>query len=119
MVAFVMLLMGLVLMPATSGLAEEAARQSFMLGRNQIYQTRYYVFDSGEPGPVVVLEAGVHGDEVAGVYALEEILPKIKVYSGKLIILPRMNPPALQINRRYYNTDMNRVFPGLPSGSPY
>ena len=72
-----------------------------------------------EPGPVVLLEAGVHGDEVAGVYALEEILPKIKVYSGKLIILPRMNPPALQINRRYYNMDMNRIFPGLPNAYPY
>jgi hypothetical protein len=119
MVAFVMLLIGLVLMPVNRGFAEEADRQSFMLGRNQFYQTRYYVFDSGEPGPVVALQAGVHGDEAAGVYALEEILPKIKVYSGKLIILPRMNPPALQINRRYYNTDMNRVFPGLSAGSPY
>ena len=68
---------------------------------------------------MVLLEAGVHGDEVAGVYALEEILPKIKVYSGKLIILPRMNPPALQISRRYFNMDMNRIFPGLPSAYPY
>ena len=108
-----------ILMPARPGLAEEADRQTFILGRNKFYQTRYYVFDSHEPGPVVLLEAGVHGDEIAGVYALEEILPRIKVYSGKLIILPRMNPPAIQINRRYFNLDMNRIFPGLPSADRY
>jgi hypothetical protein len=84
---FVLLIFS-VLMPAIPGLAAEADRQTFLIGLNQIYQTRYYVFDSHEPGPVVVLEAGVHGDEVAGVYALEEIVPKIKVYSGKLVILP-------------------------------
>ena len=106
-------------MPTKQGLSEEAVRQTLIIGRNQFYQTRYYIFDSKEPGPVVLLEAGVHGDEVAGVYALEEILPKIKVYSGKLIILPRMNPPALQISRRYFNMDMNRIFPGLPSAYPY
>jgi uncharacterized protein len=119
MVALLMLCFGLTLMPAAPGRAGEAERQSGILGRNQFYQTRYHVFDSGEPGPVVMLEAGVHGDEVAGVYALDEIIPKIKVYSGKLLILPRMNPPALRINRRYYNTDMNRVFPGLQAGPTY
>jgi uncharacterized protein len=30
-----------------------------------------------------------------------------------------MNPPALQICRRYYNMDMNRIFPGLPNAYPY
>ena len=115
----ILLLISSVLVPLQPGFAAEAARQTYILGRNQFYQTRYHVFDSGTPGPVVALEAGVHGDEIAGVYALEEIVPKIKVYSGKLIILPRMNPPALRMNRRYFSTDMNRVFPGRPSGNPY
>jgi uncharacterized protein len=104
---------------AGESLAAPATRQTFVIGRNQIYQTSYYIFDSGEPGPTVLLEAGIHGDEVAGVFALEQLLPKIKVYSGKLILLPRMNPPALQISRRYYNVDMNCVFPGLAAADPY
>jgi uncharacterized protein len=108
-----------ILMPGKPGRAGEADRQTSIIGRNQFYQTRYYVFDSQEPGPVVLLEAGVHGDEIAGVYALEELLPRIKIYSGKLIVLPRMNPPAIQINRRYFNTDMNRIFPGRPSANLY
>jgi hypothetical protein len=114
-----LLLGGAALLPAGDSAAVEATRQTFMLGRNQFYQTRYHVYDSGQPGPVVLVGAGIHGDEPAGVYALEEIVPKIKVYSGKLILLPRMNPPAFEISRRYYNLDFNRVFPGLPVPAPY
>ena len=83
------------LIPAGVSLAA-AARETFIIGRNQMYQTPYYVFDSGVPGPKVLVEAGIHGDEVAGIYALEQILPRIKVHSGTLIILPRMNPPAIR-----------------------
>jgi hypothetical protein len=114
-----LLLSGAHLIPVGESAAADATRQTFTIGRNQVYQTRYYVFDSGEPGPVVLVEAGIHGDEVAGVYALEEIVPRIRVTSGKLILFPRMNPPALGINRRYYNVDMNRVFPGLPAADQY
>lgn len=106
------------LIPAGVSLAA-AARETFIIGRNQMYQTPYYVFDSGVPGPKVLVEAGIHGDEVAGIYALEQILPRIKVHSGTLIILPRMNPPAIQISRRSYNLDLNRVFPGVPIPQPY
>jgi hypothetical protein len=114
-----MLLSCWTLMAAGEIKAAEASRQTFLLGRNQVYQTRYYVFDSGEPGPKVLLHAGIHGDEVAGVYALEQIAPRIKVHSGTLVIVPRANPPAIQINRRYYHMDLNRVFPGLPIPHPY
>jgi uncharacterized protein len=114
-----LLLLGAALGPAGAGAAAEAGRQTVIIGRNQVYQTRYYVFDSGVPGPVVLVEAGIHGDEVAGVYALEEMVPRIRVSTGKLILFPRMNPPALEINRRYYNVDLNRVFPGLPAGPLY
>jgi hypothetical protein len=112
-------LIGFLLSTTGYGEAGEAVRQTFILGRNQVYQTRYHVFASDEPGPVVLLGAGIHGDEVAGVFALEEIALRIKVASGKLMVLPRMNPPALALNRRYYHLDMNRVFPGLPVAEPY
>jgi hypothetical protein len=110
---------GAAFLPSKESGAAEAARKIFLLGRNQVYQTCYYVFDSGVPGPKVLLGAGIHGDEVAGIFALEEIVPRIRVHSGTLIILPRMNIPAIQIQRRRYNIDLNRVFPGLPTPAPY
>jgi uncharacterized protein len=113
------LLFGSFLIPTGDNFAAAADRQTFILGRNQVYQTRYHVFDSGAPGPKVLLQSGIHGDEVAGIFALEQILPGIKVHTGKLIILPRMNPPAILLGRRYFNLDLNRVFPGLPMPQPY
>jgi hypothetical protein len=110
----------LVGMAAPGGADEGSAlRQRGLIGRLQVYQTPYYTFDSGQPGPRVLVQAGIHGDEVAGVYALDQLLPRLQVRSGLLIILPRMNPPALMINRRFFHLDLNRVFPGLPVAEPY
>ena len=33
-----------------------------------------HVFDAPESGPTALIQAGIHGDEVAGVHALEELL---------------------------------------------
>ena len=33
-----------------------------------------YVFDAPQPGPTALMQAGIHGDEVAGVHALQELL---------------------------------------------
>ena len=33
-----------------------------------------HVFDADEPGPVSLIQAGIHGDEIAGVHALQELL---------------------------------------------
>ena len=35
---------------------------------------RVHVLDAPQPGPTVLVQAGIHGDEVAGVHALEELL---------------------------------------------
>jgi len=118
----VFLLFGLLVSLLTApGLAAESAamRQRGLIGRNQFYQTPYYIFDTGKPGPRVLVQAGIHGDEIAGVYALEELLPRLRVHSGFLIIFPRMNPPAIAIKRRFFNIDLNRVFPGVPLPDPY
>lgn len=103
----------------TIGDAAAAERQLHLIGRNQIYQTPYYVFDTGRPGPRVLVQAGIHGDEVAGISALEQLLPRLRLHSGLLIIVPRLNPPAIARNRRFFNIDLNRVFPGVPVADPY
>jgi succinylglutamate desuccinylase len=83
-----------------------------VIGKGTEYETPYYVFNSDILEPVVLIEAGIHGDEVAGIYALDRLLQKIKVLSGTLIIFPRMNILACNADKRYINKDLNAVFPG-------
>ena len=70
--------------------------------------TPYYVRDSGEAGPAVVITGGVHGDEPAGAYAADQIR-HWRITRGKLIVIPRANVVALKADKR--NT------PGEPAGS--
>ena len=63
------------------------------------WETPFYVIDSGAAGPVVMITAGVHGNEIAGPRAATQIL-NWKVTRGKLIVVPRVNQPALKKNTR-------------------
>jgi predicted deacylase len=65
-------------------------------------------------GPRVVMFAGVHGDEVSGVHAIEKLLfdffgGKRKLIQGSLT-LARVNEHALSAERRYVKHNMNRLF---------
>lgn len=76
---------------------------------------------SKEPGPVVLLMAGLHGDEVNGVGIVREIInqklniPKI----GTIICLPVFNIFGYLFGSREFpdGRDLNRVFPGTSNGS--
>lgn len=65
--------------------------------------------NSGNPGPVLAIFAGVHGNELAGVFALQEILPKLTPTRGKLFVA-FANPPAIAANCRMLEKNMNRCF---------
>ena len=93
--------------------------ETHVIGKNTLYETPYYVLKGPLPGPVVLLEAGIHGDELAGIHALYRVLPRLRVQAGTVIILPRMNRPACAANQRYLNVDLNRVFPGFAGGEHY
>lgn len=74
-----------------------------------------YVFEAPDPGPTALIQAGIHGDEVAGVHALAEMLEdEIRPTHGKLIMCPVMNPPAYRVRERSAvgGLDLNRCFPG-------
>jgi hypothetical protein len=62
-----------------------------------------------KPGLTVLIFGGIHGDEPGG-YFSSEILSKIKLHKGNLIIVPRVNFPSIMLNRREVNGDMNRKF---------
>lgn len=72
-----------------------------------VWETRYYVIDSNEPGPVVMIVGGIHGNEPAGTRAAEHIR-HWEITKGKLIVLPGANVPAL--------TGKTRLIPDMPKG---
>lgn len=65
--------------------------------------------DSNKPGPALAIFAGVHGNELAGVYALQKLLPTLKPTRGKLYIA-FANPEAIKANVRMLNKNLNRCF---------
>lgn len=74
-----------------------------------------HVFDADAPGPTAVMQAGIHGDEVAGVHALQEMLEEgVRPTHGRLIVVPVMNPAAYRARKRMPEggLDLNRCFPG-------
>lgn len=71
-----------------------------------------------KPGLTVLIFGGIHGDEPGG-YFSSEILCKVKLHKGNLIIVPRVNFPSIMLNRREVHGDMNRKFgKGEQPGDP-
>ncbi|MDJ0645329.1 MAG: M14 family metallopeptidase [Flavobacteriaceae bacterium] len=79
-----------------------------------------YVFNGKEPGPTVLIQAGLHGDEVNGVELVRRMLSRdyFKVNKGCVIIVPLLNVFGfLNLSRDLHGKDLNRSFPGSRSGS--
>lgn len=62
-----------------------------------------------KPGPTLAIFAGVHGNEMAGVLALQQLLPSLEITRGRIFIA-FANPPAIESNVRMVNKNMNRCF---------
>ena len=72
-------------------------------------------------GPVVLLSAGIHGDEINGVEVIRQIIiQKInKPKTGTIICIPIVNMFGFVNKSREFpdGRDLNRVFPGSKKGS--
>jgi hypothetical protein len=63
-----------------------------------------------EGRPILAIFGGIHGDEAAG-YLTAERYTNLKIKKGTLIVVPRLNLPAIQRKKRYgLGGDMNRLF---------
>lgn len=88
---------------------------------------RLHVLEGPEPGPTLLVQAAIHGDEIAGAHALEELLEEgLTPTRGRLLVCPVMNPGALRARKRtahphgvYAGLDLNRCFPGDASSPEY
>ena len=76
---------------------------------------------SKKEGPTVLFTAGIHGDEVNGVEIVRQIIAKgiNKPKKGTIICVPVINIFGfINLKREFPDgRDLNRVFPGSPSGS--
>ena len=73
-------------------------------------------------GPTALLTGANHGDEYEGPVALQNLALHLTMsdVSGRVIIVPAFNYPAFRAGSRNSPIDdgnMNRVFPGNPSGT--
>lgn len=60
-------------------------------------------------GTTSIVLVGIHGDEKCGIKALENILPTLKIERGTILI-GYGNPRAITANKRYTETNLNRMF---------
>jgi len=86
-------------------------RQDYF-GLNDEYETPFFIFKGAKPGPVMILDGGIHGDEIASYMACDSIVKYINLLSGTLIVIPRTNIKACAENTRQMNFDFNHAFPG-------
>ncbi len=73
-------------------------------------------------GPTALFTGGNHGDEYEGPLAILDLAQRLKAeeVSGRVILVPGMNFPAVKAGTRTSPIDkgnLNRSFPGRPDGS--
>ena len=80
-----------------------------------------FVAHGAEPGPILCITAGVHGDELNGVEVARRVVQRADPESmrGTLIALPAINAEGGRTGSRYLadRRDLNRAFPGREAGS--
>lgn len=87
------------------------------------------VISGAEKGPILAIDAGVHGDEMEGIEAVIRVIQQLvpKKLRGTFIGIPGLNVLGFNAGERwgysdlkytaYTSPDLNRVFPGDPEGS--
>lgn len=80
-----------------------------------------HVFNAKDPGPAVLVQAGLHGDEINGVETLRRMLQEnlFGISKGAVIVVPIVNVFGfIHFSRDVPDgKDVNRSFPGRKTGS--
>lgn len=79
------------------------------------------VVNGTRPGPLLFVTAAVHGDELNGIGIVRALLQRLEPgeVAGALVCVPVVNVLGVQFHSRYLpdRRDLNRCFPGSPTGS--
>ncbi|WP_229116056.1 succinylglutamate desuccinylase/aspartoacylase family protein [Parenemella sanctibonifatiensis] len=80
-----------------------------------------HVIHGRQDGPIVWLDAAIHGDEVVGIEVIRKVLPMLNAATirGTVLAVPIVNVLGVMQGDRYLpdRRDLNRSFPGSPRGS--
>lgn len=80
-----------------------------------------YVFNAKKPGPTVLIQAGLHGDEINGIEIVRRMLQqkRFNIRKGAVIAVPILNIFGfIHFSRDVPDgKDVNRSFPGKKTGS--
>ncbi len=83
--------------------------------------TPVLVVNGRQPGPTLCLTAAIHGDELNGIEMVRRVMHDIspEKLSGAVIGVPIVNVQGFRRGSRYLpdRRDLNRYFPGNPTGS--
>ncbi|MFI5148464.1 MAG: succinylglutamate desuccinylase/aspartoacylase family protein [Bacteroidia bacterium] len=101
---------------------KEVNMNMYRLPTRTIMEIPVHVFRSQHEGPVVLLSAGMHGDEINGIEIIRQLirggyLSKLK--KGSILAMPIINIISFLNHSRDLpdGKDLNRCFPGTQSGS--
>ncbi|MFC7130628.1 succinylglutamate desuccinylase/aspartoacylase family protein [Haloferax chudinovii] len=107
-------------------LVEPGERRQFRYELSETYngdavEVPVSVITGEHDGPTVLVTAAVHGDEMNGVKILQQAASRYDPADlhGTLVCLHVLNVPGFLAQQRYlpfYDEDLNRAFPGNPSG---
>jgi predicted deacylase len=94
----------------------------YELPTNSHVEIPVHVFRSKNDGPVVLLSAGMHGDETNGIEIIRKIISRNEISSlncGSIVAIPVINVVSFLFGSRDLpdGRDMNRCFPGKAKGS--
>ena len=113
-----LLLLGARVPPATSARLAWSLSQSF---EGISVPTPVLVVNGARSGPSLCLIAAIHGDELNGIEIVRRVLYTLdpEELSGTVIGVPIANLQGFRRNSRYLTDrrDLNRYFPGNPTGS--
>lgn len=83
--------------------------------------TPVLVLNGSSPGPTLCLTGAVHGDEINGIEIIRQVFFGLKPeeLAGAVIGVPIVNQQGFRLASRYLpdRRDLNRYFPGDPTGS--
>lgn len=101
--------MALLTVVALLGMSRPATGAEFTIFQGTQYPLRVHILEGAEPGPTVMVQGGIQGDEIAGFITAQQ-LTHAKLDKGRLIIIPRANVPSIHKRQRQINVDLNRRF---------
>jgi len=102
---------------------------SLALPYREKLEIRRTVFDGERGGPKVAVVAGIHGDELEGLFLCHRLAAELQALvandpsslRGRVEIYPALNPFGVDTIQRsvpVFDADLNRMFPGHPGGLP-